>query len=297
MNVGAPKVMSAIAEVRPITGCIGAEITGIDLNTLAESQVAAIRAAFVQHQVLFFPGQDLSPDALFGFAGLFGEVEPLRFGMKHHAKHPKVLLLESRDGGGPGKYNDTWHSDRSCLQCPPAATVIQARTIPERGGDTLFASMYAAYESLSEPIRAMLDGMEALHDAIPVLTPYLLDDSMPNGRLRLEHLRNTSEVSTHPLVKYHPDTGRKLLFLNRTYTIRILGLSDIESRHLLALLFAHIEQPSFQMRWQWNEGDVCIWDNRCTLHYAAKDYGRALRVMERVTVKSEGPQANRQPES
>ena len=276
--------MTVMTDVQPIAGYIGAEITGVDLNLVDESVMASIRVAFYDHQALFFPGQHLSVDALCRFAGYFGEVESLRPGLPHHPNHSKVGLLESKEGGGPGKFNNIWHSDRSFQPCPPAATVVQAVTIPNRGGDTLFASMYAAYECLSTPIRSMLEGMRAVHDRSPALTPYLQDPSMPNGKQRLAHLRAGCEITVQPLVTLHPDSGRKSLFLNRTYTTRILDLSDIESRHLLNLLIEHTEQPCFQMRWRWSAGDVAIWDNRCTTHYAAKDYGKALRVMQRVTV-------------
>lgn len=275
--------------VRRLSGYIGAEISDVDLNTLSADTLAEIRATFLEHLVLFFPRQHLSADALVGFASSFGEVEPLRPDMIPNPDNPKVMRLVSKDGGGSGKFNDTWHADVTFFRRPPAATVIQADTIPERGGDTVYASLYAAYESLSEPLRFMIQDMEVLHDGIPSFSTYLLDPSVTNGRERLEHLKSTAEVAAHPLVTRHPETGRKLLYLNRTFAVRILGLSDIESRNLLALLFEHVEQASFQMRWRWSEGDVGIWDNRCALHYASKDYTPALRIMDRITIKGDQP--------
>ena len=281
--------MSTIGNVRPLSGYIGAEITGLDLSTLDDGATAAVRAAFLEHQVLFFPRQHLSPDALCEFASCFGEVESPHSGLKVSPENPKVFRSKTKDGEGDGKYNDIWHSDVSFQHAPPAASVIQAKKVPVVGGDTLFASMYAAYETLSAPIRVMIEPLEAVHDGVPNFTKYLLGLGTPDARERLEEMKANAEVSTHPLVRCHPETGRKAIYINRSFTTRILGLSDIENRNLMSLLLEHIEQASFQMRWRWSEGDVGIWDNRCALHYAARDYGDAHREMERVTVKGDQP--------
>jgi len=280
--------MADTIKIRPISGFVGAEIHGVDLNVLEPRELVKLRAAFIEHQVLFFPDQRLTADAFYRFATHWGEVEPLKPGMPT-AQHPNVLLVESKDGGGPGKFNDIWHSDLSFHRFPPSVTALQAVTVPPQGGDTVFAGMYAAYDSLSAPLRALVDDLETVHDGLPSFTTYLMDPSVHDGKGRLNRLRSTNTVSTHPMVRRHPESGRKSLYINRTFTTRVLGLSEIESRNLLNLLLEHAEQPSFQMRWRWREGDVGLWDNRCVLHYAAKDYGRAHRVMRRITLKGDKP--------
>ena len=281
--------MTVIGNVRPLSGYIGAEVTGLDLNRLDDDTTMAIHSAFLEHQVLLFPRQHLSGDALCRFASRFGEVELPHSGLKVTPDNPRVFRLKTEGGEGDGKFNDIWHSDVSFQHAPPAASVIQAIRVPDIGGDTLFASMYAAYETLSDPIRSMIEDLEALHDGVPNFTTYLLDLGTPDAKQRLERMKATAEVSVHPLVRCHPETGRKSIYINRAFTTRIMGLSDIESRNLMNLLFEHIEQASFQMRWHWSEGDVGIWDNRCALHYAAKDYGAGLREMDRVTIKGDEP--------
>ena len=153
------------------------------------------------------------------------------------------------------------------------------------GAETAGIDLRAVDDSEAQAI----EGMDALHDGVPNFTPYPLDPGTPDGQQRLAKMKIEKPGAVHPLVRRHPETGRKALFVNRAYTVRILGVSEIESRHLLNLLCEHVEQSSFQVRWRWDEGDVVMWDNCCILHYAAKDFGREQRVLHRVTLKGDRP--------
>ena len=286
-----PLVPPMTTPPRALSGHIGAEMAGVDLRHIGPAEAGAIRRALIEHQVLFFPRQGLSADELVGVGRAFGTVDPPHGGLERHPDNPDAMLAASRGGAGGGKYNDIWHSDVSFDRTPPMASLLQAVTVPPAGGDTLFASMYAAWEVLSERLRHTVRGLRALHDGIPNFTPYLLDAGTPDGPARLEKLKREQPGFVHPLVIRHPESGREALFVNRAYTRRILGLSEIESRRLLDLLCEQCEQASFQTRWRWNEGDIAFWDNRCTLHYAAWDYGKHDRLMIRVTLKGTQPVA------
>ena len=283
--------MRSTAKVHPLTGVIGAEVSGLDLAQI-DAGIAAVRSAQLEHQVLFLRGQSLDPGALLQFGQRLGEIQPshpaLR-GHPDHPDHPDVVRVETRDGAGSGKYNTIWHSDVSFDEIPPSISILHAAEVPEIGGDTLFASMYAAHAALSPAVRQMVDGLEALHDGVPNYTAVLMDPLYENGAERMRQLKAQMPGAVHPVVRRHPETGRKALFVNRAFTMRILGLSDIESRNLLSLLCDHVEQESFQVRWRWSANDVAMWDNRCALHHAAHDYGGAYRLMHRIMLKGDRP--------
>ncbi|MDE0417691.1 MAG: TauD/TfdA family dioxygenase [bacterium] len=283
--------MVGMGNIRPLTGHIGAEISGIDLRCLDDGTVAALREAWLEHKVLFFPRQGLSPDELVHAASRFGDIEPLHPGLERHPDNPDVMVTATRDGEGDAIFNATWHSDVTFDETPPAASMLQAETLPSVGGDTLFMSMYAAWDALSERFKRAVDGLQAFHDGVPTFTPYLLESGAADGPERLQTLKRDYPGSVHPVVVRHPESGRRALYVNRGFTRRILGLPDIEGRGLLNLLLEHVEQSSFQVRWTWSEGDVAFWDNRCTMHYAARDYGPEERVMYRVTLKGSRPLA------
>ena len=283
--------MAVTGNIRPLAGHIGAEISGIDLRHLDDGKVTALRETWLEHKVLFFPRQELSADELVRVASCFGEIDPPHSGLERHPDNPAVMIAASRKGDGGGKFNAIWHSDVTFDETPPAASMLRAETLPPVGGDTLFTSMEAAFDALSERLKTAIEGLEAFHDGIPNFTPYLLDPGTPDGPRRLENLKREHTGCVHPVVVRHPETGRRSLFVNRAFTQRILGLPDIESRGLLNLLIEHCEQASFQMRWSWSRGDVALWDNRCTLHYAAFDYGRHDRIMHRVTLRGSRPLA------
>lgn len=277
--------------VQPLTGHLGATITGVDLAALSPFEVEAVRQVFLEHQVVFFKNQKLKADDLAALAEKFGEIDPPHSGLEKHPDNPKVMVTASRKGEGGGKYNDIWHSDVSFDEVPPLGSMLHPMLLPPIGGDTLFVSMYAAYERLSENVKSMIESMRVLHDGVPTFTPYLLDPAVKDGPERLRKMKIEKPGYVHPLVIRHPETGRRALFVSRAYATRIMGLSEIESRHMINLLCEHCEQANFQVRWRWSEGDVAFWDNRCTLHYATKDYGLNDRAMMRVTIKGTKPMA------
>ena len=220
----------------------------------------------------------------------FGEIVTPHAGLNKLPGHPDVMLVETKDGEGSGKYNTNWHSDVSFDEKPPAGSIIRAVKLPGIGGDTLFASMYAAYDNLSAPIKEIVENLKAFHEGVPRFSWSLLDPAHPTGREMLDKMKAECPGATHPVVRRHPETGRKALYVNRSFTTRIMGLSEVESRNLVDLLCEHCEQSSFQVRWRWSEGDVAMWDNRCAMHCAAMDYGTGHRVMHRVTLKGDRPQ-------
>jgi taurine dioxygenase len=284
--------MNPIA-VRPITAAIGGEVTGVDLRAIDDDAFAAIRAALLDRLVLVFPRQALAPADHLAFARRFGELEPPHPVFAHLAEHPQVSVLENRDGAGVN--NDEWHSDVSFRACPALGSVLHARIVPATGGDTLWANMYAAYDDLAEPLRQAIYGLRAIHDVcgggpygrVANYREIVLAGS--DGPRRLAEIEHDFPPVSHPVVRTHPETGRRALFVNRSFTTRVEGLSKLESSWLLGLLLEHAEQTTFQMRHRWQADDVVVWDNRCTQHLAVADYAPAHRLMHRVTVLGDKP--------
>ncbi len=277
---------NARIEVEPLTPSIGAVLRNVDLaQPLEEASFAEIKAALLAHHVIFFPDQRITPTQQLAFAERFGEVDEPHPVFKAHPQEPRVMLIEQK--GREGVYNDMWHTDVTYQQCPPMGSILHAQILPPQGGDTLWASMYAAYDALSDRMKAFLDGMTALHDFGYSYSGYLLDK--PEGRKRLREIEDQYPTVEHPVIRTHPETKRKLLFVNRSFTMRIKGLSQGESDGLLRLLCDHCEQPAFQVRHQWRVGDLAMWDNRCTQHLAVSDYYPHHRKMHRVTIRGERP--------
>ena len=274
--------------VTPLAGALGARVEGIDLaQPKSAATMARLKEVFLEYLVLVFPGQDhLTPDQQVHFASQWGDIQRSA-GMPADGRDDIVELATGgakkiRDADMPEAQKlaraDIWHSDQSFEPCPPLGSFLLARTLPSRGGDTMFANQYLAYETLSEPIRRMLHGLRALHSGEGF--------NLAVGRDPADALR-----TLHPVVRRHPETGRSTLFVNRIWTHRIDGLSDAESRMLLDFLYAHASQPEFTFRHRWTPGDLLMWDNRCTQHYAINDYGQERRVMNRVTVLGDMPLA------
>jgi alpha-ketoglutarate-dependent taurine dioxygenase len=280
--------------VVPLTATIGAVIEGVDLSTALDGgTIATIRAALVRHRVVFFRDQDLTPTQQVTFARRFGPLtpaHPLVPGLDED--HPEILVLDSRDyplGVGDRtsatSYNNRWHTDVTFSATPPTATVLAAKIVPAYGGDTLWADLIDAYRSLSAPIRDLLDGLVAIHDAHGTFDRFRADD--PTG-VNQATLATLAPVR-HPVVRVHPESGERGLFVNPTFTSHIEGLSGKESATLLALLYDHSVEPERVVRWRWRAGDVAFWDNRSTCHYAAADYGTETRLMHRVTIAGDAP--------
>jgi alpha-ketoglutarate-dependent taurine dioxygenase len=280
--------------VEPLTGTLGALIHGPDLaNALTEAEVSCIRATLNSFRVVFFRDPRIAPGQHVRFASRFGPLtpaHPLLGGLDED--HPEILVLDSADyplGVGSRSngtsYNNRWHTDVTFSAQPPTATVLAAQLIPTRGGDTLWADLIDAHATLSAPIQTMIRHMEAVHDASGTFNRFRNDDPTGEQGARLANLRSVR----HPVVRRHPETGELGLFVNETFTQRIVGLTDAESDSILRLLYEHTVAPERVVRWKWRHGDVAFWDNRSTAHYAAADYGDARRIMHRVTIAGEAP--------
>lgn len=272
-------------EIRPLSGAIGAEIVGVDLSgDLDDDTVAAIRRAWLDHLVLFFRDQDLSPQRFRGLARRFGEpVEyPFLKGLEGFPEITPVVKLphETVNFGG------LWHSDTAYLDEPPMGTMLLAREVPPYGGDTLFANMYLAYESLSPGMRHLLDGLVAVNSSAKADVTKTREDRMRESA-RAEAPREY--VAEHPVVRTHPETGKKALYVNTGHTVRFRDMTEEESAPLLEFLFRHQTKPEFTCRFRWGAGSLAFWDNRCAQHNPVNDYHGLRRVMHRVTLKGDRP--------
>jgi len=268
-------------EISPLTPVIGAEVTGIDLADPKPGDVEQVRDALTEHQVLFFRDQpELAPDAQVAFASAFGPLHA------HPAApqmpgHPEIFVIhahrESRVANGNG-----WHTDVSCDERPPMATLLQLHLLPPTGGDTLFASMYAAFESLSDRMRDFLGGLTATHASEHVYRGRYADRGVDDSN-------RTYPSAVHPVVRTHPWSGRQALYVNPSFTTRINELTADESQALLEYLYRHQQRPEFQVRFRWTRNAVAFWDNRCTQHFALWDYWPEERKGHRVTIEGERP--------
>ena len=267
-------------EFRKVTGHCGAEVRGIDLSrTLGAKEVEVLSNALAEHCVLFFRGQSMTPAQQKALGRNFGELHIHPAWPRLVDGHPEVMEIYA-DENTRRIAGEDWHSDVSCDREPPLGTILQMLEVPPVGGDTLFANMYAAYQSLSAPMRRMLEGMTAVHDGEQVYRGRY-DDSDDEGK--------TFPRSEHPVVRTHLVSGRKALFVNRLFTTRIVQLSKSESDAVLGFLVEHAASPMFQCRFRWSPGSVAFWDNRCAQHYALWDYYPNRRRGLRVTIKGERP--------
>ena len=252
--------------VTRLSGALGAEIEGLQLRDLNAEQIDSIRALLHQHLVLFFPGQFLDIDSHVALGSHFGPLESHPNLDNPFTRHPQVFELAASHGG----VADEWHSDISFSPNPAAISILNMIECPPVGGDTMWASTYAAYEALSAPLQALCAGLTALHDAAPHGQP---------------------EVNAiHPVVRIHPQTGRRALFVNQHFTRRLVELSHDESQLLLDYLVRWIANPRFTVRYRWQKGTIAMWDNRCTQHFVVSDFNEQ-RVIQRVTVMGDTPEA------
>jgi len=272
-------------KVRQLNGALGAEITGVDLGRLDDAAGAAIRKAYHEYLMLVFPDQDLSPAAQVTFTERFGPVEPHPLRTRASVDgFPTVLILENRKGR-PGARNDYWHSDISHAERPPSASVLHALQVPDGRGDTMFCNMYRAYEMLSDVYRNLLHGLSAVHSGMATY-----QRSLERNDARAIDPAEVKPPRSHPLVRTHPETGRPALFVNPHFTTGIEGMTEAESRPVLNMLYEVATRPDNVYRHRWRVGDVVMWDNRCTMHYAVMDYTEDMpRFMHRTTAGGDVP--------
>ncbi|MCA3713653.1 MAG: TauD/TfdA family dioxygenase, partial [Phenylobacterium sp.] len=268
----------------------GARITGVDLSQpLDPRDLEDVRAAWARHSVVCFPGQPLSLDALEAFTlqiGPFGKdpyIEPM-------PGRPNVLELRRQPDEKASNFGAGWHSDWSFLETPPAATLLRAQIIPPVGGDTLFVDASRAWDALSDAMKAVVAPLQAVHSARQSYgTKGVFARDTEARTMKIIVSEEADSSLTHPLVRTHPVTGRKALYISPVYTVGIEGFTPEESQALLGFLFAHLTREEFIYRHRWTEGDLLMWDNRCTMHFAEGGYDGHLRVMHRTTVQGEVP--------
>ncbi|KAF6687916.1 taurine dioxygenase [Pseudomonas sp. EKM23D] len=272
--------------VSPLSTALGAQISGVDITRpLSPDQRDAIEQALLTHSVLFFRDQPITPQQQARFAANFGDlhIHPI---YPNVPEQPEVLVLDTavtdvRD-------NAVWHTDVTFLPTPALGAVLSAKLLPAYGGDTLWASGIAAYEALSAPMKRLLDGLTATHDFIKSF-PLERFGNSAEALQRWEAARQKNPPLSHPVVRTHPVSGRKSLFVSEGFTTRINELEAAESEVILKLLFAHATRPEFTLRWRWQAHDVAFWDNRVTQHYAVDDYRPQRRVMHRATILGDVP--------
>jgi taurine dioxygenase len=281
-------------DIALLSGTIGAEIRNVDLHQpLDASTVAALRQALLDYKVIFLPGQHLSPAEHKQFATYFGEItnaHPVIPGIDEHREVFEIDYTQAKQIVSDQKtqygITDKWHTDVTFVETPPLGSILNAIVIPEAGGDTLWADTNAAYEGLSPAMKEFVDGLTAVHDGTHAFGKLL--EMIGKGEWDGEEFTELKPTE-HPVVRTHPETGRRSLFVNPGFTRRIKGLTNKESDALLQFLYAHMATPEYVVRYRWEAGDIGFWDNRTTMHYAIDDYGDAHRVIQRVTIKGDRP--------
>ncbi|MYD42347.1 MAG: taurine dioxygenase [Gammaproteobacteria bacterium] len=267
---------SSSIEIEPLNPVIGAVVRGVDLTeSLTDAMFQQIHDAWMEHLVLFFRDQPITPERHLEFGKRFGELH-IHPAAPYAHENPQLMVIHT-DKDSKRQNGSGWHSDVSADEEPPLGSILHLHHVPTYGGDTLFANMYAAFEALSEPIQGLLLELEARH-----VSDY-------TGQYGDHKPQRAFPSATHPVVRTHPVTGRQALFVNAGFTRRILGVSRNESNALLTMLFEHIANPAFQCRFQWQKDSIAMWDNRCVQHFAIWDYYPESRSGIRVTVKGDKP--------
>jgi taurine dioxygenase len=263
----------------------GAEIIGLDVATATDDEVAAIRSALTEHKVLVLRGQSLDDRSHIEFGRRLGQLT---------AGHPvhdsgdvaqEVYALDSQDNG----FADVWHTDVTFMKRPPLGSILRPVVLPPHGGDTNWADSQLAYESLSLPVQQMIDQLTAVHDGNREFGYYLAQKRGGKGNVWDGEEVTALVPVEHPVVRVHPETGRRGIFVNPGFTSHIAGVSEAESRGILDFLYAHLTKPEYIVRHRWRIGDLVLWDNRSTVHYANRDYGTQHRVMHRITLEGDVP--------
>jgi taurine dioxygenase len=258
--------MSEELSVTRLAGSLGAEVRGLSLASVTAADIPAVQDLLHEHLVLFFPDQNLTVDQHVAFGSHFGELESHPNLKNPFTQHPQLFELAASHGG----LADEWHSDITFQKHPSIMSILNMVQCPAVGGDTMWANAYAAYDALSPPMRDLCDGLSALHDAAP------------HGKYDL--------TAIHPVVRRHPVTGKKSLFVNEHFTRRIVEMNHQESQMLLDHLTRWVASPRFTIRYKWSQGTIAMWDNRCTQHYVLSDFNEQ-RIIQRVTVMGDTPEA------
>ncbi|WP_193172934.1 TauD/TfdA dioxygenase family protein [Nisaea nitritireducens] len=272
-------------DIRPIAGAMGAEIHGVDASReLDEATVAAVRKALLDHLVIFLPAQTLSPEQQLRFARRFGEplIYPFAKGLDDFPEITPILKKEDDQFN----FGGVWHSDTVYQENPPMGTMLYARELPPFGGDTLFANQYLAYETLSDGMKALLAPLKAINISgkrkVQRTRTHMMDRASAG-------LKGDEFEACHPVIRTHPETGRKALYVNVAHTVRFEGMTEEESAPILGFLFEHQIQPEFTCRFRWSEGAAAFWDNRAAMHYPVNDYHGYRRLMHRITLAGDRP--------
>ena len=274
------------SQIKPLTPAIGAVVEGVDLaQPVSDDLLGCIRQALLDHKVIFFEDQHITPVQHRDFAARFGDLHthPLYPGVP---EAPELFILDNHAGNPTD--NDSWHTDVTFIETPPMASILYAKSLPALGGDTLWSDMKAAFEALSPSMRDFLTGLDAVHDFTRGFPTRGIVANAAGAAKHAEEVAKHPPV-LHPVVRTHPETGEDGLFVNYGFTDRIKGLRRKESDAILAMLFAHIQQPEFLVRWRWSDNAIAFWDNRVTQHYAVNDYLPNRRVMNRATVLGDRP--------
>ena len=270
--------------VRRIAGALGAEITGIDLSLASDAQIAEVRKLWLEHQVVFFRDQQLSSERYMAFARRIGRPVEYPF-VKGIAGFPEIIEVKKLEHEKVN-FGGVWHSDTAYLEVPPMASMLLAREIPPHGGDTLFANTVLAYESLSAGMKSVLEKLTAVNSSAKADVTRTRED-----RLKTDGSDKAGKelIAEHPVVRTHPETGRKALYVNFAHTVRFKDMTVEESAPLLAFLFQHQIRPEFTCRFVWQAGSLALWDNRCVQHNPVNDYHGYRRVMHRITLAGDRP--------
>jgi len=276
---------SVAVRLEPLGPAFGAVVHDVDLADLDDAELRGIRQALLDHKVLVFRGQQLTDDGQVAFASRLGELTAGHPVAKAAPGHAEIYRIDSSDP--EFSFSDVWHTDVTFVETPPAASVLRAVTLPDTGGDTSWADSQLAYESLSAPVRRLVDDLVAVHDGNREWGAYLRRHAGRGNEWDGRVVTALPPVE-HPVVRVHPETGRRGLFVNPGFTSHVVGVSDAESRGILDLLYAHLTRPEHTVRHRWAPGDVGIWDNRATAHYANND-DAGTRVMARVTLRGDRP--------
>lgn len=272
-------------EVKPLPG-VGAEIGGVDLaRELSDEDFATIRRAYADHGVIFFRDQDITEEQHIAFARRWAPIDINRF-LSAHPRHPEIAVLR-KEADQTENIGGAWHTDHSYDQIPAMGSVLVARQLPPEGGNTLFSSMYAAYDALSDETKEKLAPLKAIHSAKHIFGKDAFYGKERGDRIGNSGVADALQDSVHPVVITHPLSGKKALFVNIAYTTQIIGWTAEQTGAFVAEMFLHCTQPQFVYEFEWKPGSIAFWDNRSTWHYAKNDYHGHRREMHRITVRGE----------